>query len=144
MTDLEDQRDKAITDLSKLIDITYYQRGDGDVVVFTQNGSTLVDRTAKTVTHTAVSTLNASSSYAEGDINGIFVGLLPLSFAGVGTRDAALIFFYSSYFDAEFGAALGLLCTLRYVIPGVAGLPFLRSVTERLDAYPSTRATREL
>lgn len=55
----------------------------------------------------------------------ILAGLLPLTFAGVGTRDAALILFYQPFFDQPVGAALGLLCTSRYFIPAVAGLPFL-------------------
>jgi len=55
----------------------------------------------------------------------ILAGLLPLTFAGIGTRDAALIFFFQGYFAAPVGAALGVLCTLRYIIPAVAGLPFL-------------------
>ncbi|MEB3211808.1 MAG: lysylphosphatidylglycerol synthase transmembrane domain-containing protein [Leptolyngbyaceae bacterium] len=55
----------------------------------------------------------------------ILAGLLPLTFAGVGTRDAALILFYQPFFDAPTGAALGLLCTSRYFIPAVGGLPFL-------------------
>lgn len=57
----------------------------------------------------------------------IFVGLLPLTMAGIGTRDAALIYFYAAYFGAATGAALGLLCTLRYLIPGLVGLPWLRT-----------------
>ncbi|MEM7770212.1 MAG: lysylphosphatidylglycerol synthase transmembrane domain-containing protein [Cyanobacteria bacterium P01_A01_bin.37] len=55
----------------------------------------------------------------------ILAGLLPLTFAGVGTRDAALILFYQPFFDAPTGAALGLLCTSRYLIPAIGGLPFL-------------------
>ncbi|MDY7013157.1 MAG: lysylphosphatidylglycerol synthase transmembrane domain-containing protein [Cyanobacteriota bacterium] len=55
----------------------------------------------------------------------ILAGLLPLTFAGVGTRDAALIFFYQPYFEASTGAALGLLCTSRYFLPALIGLPFL-------------------
>ncbi|MGF1536265.1 MAG: lysylphosphatidylglycerol synthase transmembrane domain-containing protein [Elainellaceae cyanobacterium] len=55
----------------------------------------------------------------------ILAGLLPLTFAGVGTRDAALIAFYAPFFNAQVGAALGLLCTSRYLLPAVAGLPFL-------------------
>jgi len=55
----------------------------------------------------------------------ILAGLLPLTFAGIGTRDAALVFFYSSYLNAPTAAALGLLATARYVIPAVAGLPFM-------------------
>ena len=56
----------------------------------------------------------------------ILAGLLPLTFAGVGTRDAALILFYGPYFDAPTGAALGLLCTSRYFLPAIGGIPFLQ------------------
>ncbi len=55
----------------------------------------------------------------------ILAGLLPLTFAGVGTRDAALILFYQPYFNAQTAAALGLLCTSRYLLPAIGGLPFL-------------------
>ena len=54
----------------------------------------------------------------------ILAGLLPLTFAGVGTRDAALVLFYAPYFDAPTAAALGILCTARYVLPAIGGLPF--------------------
>ena len=56
----------------------------------------------------------------------ILAGLLPLTFAGVGTRDAALILFYQPYFNAATGAALGVLCTSRYFLPAIGGLPFLQ------------------
>jgi glycosyltransferase 2 family protein len=55
----------------------------------------------------------------------ILAGLLPLTFAGVGTRDAALIVFYQPYFNAPTAAALGLLCTSRYLLPAIGGFPFL-------------------
>jgi uncharacterized protein (TIRG00374 family) len=55
----------------------------------------------------------------------ILAGLLPLTFAGVGTRDAALVLFYKPYFDAPTAAALGILCTARYLLPAIGGLPFL-------------------
>ncbi len=55
----------------------------------------------------------------------ILAGLLPLTFAGIGTRDAAIIYFYQDYFNQATGAALGLLCTSRYLIPALVGLPFL-------------------
>lgn len=56
----------------------------------------------------------------------ILAGLLPFTFAGIGTRDAALIVLYRPYFDAPVAAALGILCTARYVIPAIAGVPFLQ------------------
>jgi glycosyltransferase 2 family protein len=55
----------------------------------------------------------------------ILAGLLPLTFAGIGTRDAALIYFYQDYLSEATGAALGILCTSRYFIPALIGLPFL-------------------
>ena len=55
----------------------------------------------------------------------ILAGLLPLTFAGVGTRDAAIIAFYHPYLNAPTAAALGLLCTSRYLLPAIGGLPFL-------------------
>lgn len=55
----------------------------------------------------------------------ILAGLLPLTFAGVGTRDAALIYLFRPFMDPGTGAAVGLLCTLRYVLPAMGGLPFI-------------------
>ena len=63
----------------------------------------------------------------------ILAGLLPLTFAGVGTRDAALIVLYQPYFSAATGAALGLLCTSRYLLPAIGGLPFLSQYLSRLN-----------
>ena len=64
----------------------------------------------------------------------ILAGLLPLTFAGVGTRDAALIAFYPPYFDAPTAAALGLLCTSRYLLPAIGGLPFLGEYLPKLNS----------
>lgn len=55
----------------------------------------------------------------------ILAGLLPFTFAGVGTRDAALVVLFAPYLDAGGAALLGLCATLRYLIPALAGLPFV-------------------
>jgi uncharacterized protein (TIRG00374 family) len=55
----------------------------------------------------------------------ILAGLLPLTFAGVGTRDTTLIVLYQPFLNAPTAAALGLLCTARYLLPAMGGLPFL-------------------
>ena len=68
---------------------------------------------------------------------GILAGLVPLTFAGIGTRDAALIVLYRPYFDAAVGAALGILCTARYFIPALAGLIFLPRYLAKLGAAKS-------
>jgi uncharacterized membrane protein YbhN (UPF0104 family) len=56
----------------------------------------------------------------------ILAGLLPIpTFGGAGTRDGALIVLYSPYFAAETAAALGVLCTARYLLPAFGGVPFV-------------------
>jgi uncharacterized membrane protein YbhN (UPF0104 family) len=55
----------------------------------------------------------------------IFAGLIPLTLAGIGTRDTAVIFLYRAYLLPSAGAALGILYTARYLLPALAGLPFL-------------------
>jgi glycosyltransferase 2 family protein len=62
----------------------------------------------------------------------LLAGLLPLTFAGIGTRDAALIVLYQPYFTAPVAAALGILCTARYIIPAIAGLPFLHRYLNKI------------
>ena len=56
----------------------------------------------------------------------MFVGLLPISLFGVGTRDAAIIYLFSAYHPAEVMAGVGLYVSLRYFVPAAAGLPFLQ------------------
>lgn len=65
----------------------------------------------------------------------ILAGLLPLTFAGVGTRDAALIYFYAPYMPHAAAAALGLLCTARYLLPAIGGLPFMSGYLEKVRSY---------
>ncbi|MGH8046055.1 MAG: lysylphosphatidylglycerol synthase transmembrane domain-containing protein [Chthoniobacterales bacterium] len=69
----------------------------------------------------------------------ILAGLLPLTFAGVGTRDAALVFFYAPYMAAPSAAALGVLCTLRYVLPAILGLPFLGPAISQMGGLQRLR-----
>ena len=74
VTDLKDQRDASLDKLSKLIDTNYFQRSDGDVVVFTSAGRTLVDNVPATITHTAASSMTPATTHASGAIGGLFVG----------------------------------------------------------------------
>ncbi|CAA6605906.1 Lysylphosphatidylglycerol synthetase [Rhodospirillaceae bacterium LM-1] len=74
---------------------------------------------------------------------GILAGLLPFTLAGIGTRDAALIVLYSPYMDAGAGAALGLLCTLRYLIPAAVGLPFWDAIFSRPNCWSLGESKRE-
>lgn len=55
----------------------------------------------------------------------IFIGLFPLTIAGVGVRDAAIILLFSPYYPPEVLAGVGMYVTLRYLVPAAGGLPFL-------------------
>lgn len=69
--DLLDQRDRALQRISEQIDINYFFRGDNQVVIFTAEGQTLLDRTAKMLSHSTASSVNADVTYAGGTIDGI-------------------------------------------------------------------------
>lgn len=56
----------------------------------------------------------------------IFVGLLPLTISGIGTRDAALVWLLATMASAEKALAAGILYTaVSYWFLGLLGLPFL-------------------
>lgn len=64
----------------------------------------------------------------------IFVGLLPITLMGMGTRDAALIRLLASHAAAPVSLGAGLLYSLcGYWLPGLFGLPFLRLALRRRD-----------
>ena len=46
----------------------------------------------------------------------ILAGLVPLTLASIGTRDAAVIYLFAPFMAAPAGAALGLMLTLPYII----------------------------
>ena len=74
VTDLKDLRDASVDQLAQLIDISYFYRTDGDVVIFTSAGRTLVDNLPATLSHSAASSVTPTTTHAEGDINGLYVG----------------------------------------------------------------------
>jgi len=55
----------------------------------------------------------------------ILVGLIPVTVAGVGTRDSAMIYFFAPYESTALIVGVGLFASLRYFVPGILGLPFL-------------------
>ena len=74
VSDLRDDRDAQLDRLSQLVDIRFFFRNDGDVVVFTSGGRTLVDTVPPTVTHVPAASVSSTTTKAEGDFAGIFVG----------------------------------------------------------------------
>ncbi len=61
----------------------------------------------------------------------LLVGLLPVSMAGMGTRDTALIVLFAPYVDGATMAGIGILCTMRYWADTLMGVPFLQRYTSR-------------
>jgi len=74
VTDLLDDRDRAVDRLSELVDIRTFRRSDGDIVVFTEAGRTLVDNVPGVLTHSPAANVTPTTTHAEGDFGGIFVG----------------------------------------------------------------------
>ena len=67
----------------------------------------------------------------------IFVGLLPVTIGGMGTRDATLIRLLAEHAPAAASLGVGLLYSLcGYWLPGLAGLPFLRALLSATGAPP--------
>ena len=56
----------------------------------------------------------------------LLAGQLPLTFAGLGTRDVALVLLLSQYATPGAAAAIGVLTVTRNVLPALAGLPLMR------------------
>jgi len=66
----------------------------------------------------------------------ILAGLLPFTMAGIGTRDAAIVLLYAPYLSAGAAAVLGVLATSRYLLPALAGLPFMGDYIRRGPQEP--------
>jgi uncharacterized protein (TIRG00374 family) len=56
----------------------------------------------------------------------LMAGQLPLTVAGLGTRDVALVVLMGGYMAPESAAALGILMATRNLLPPLAGMPMMR------------------
>ena len=64
--------------------------------------------------------------FSSAIIIAIFVGLIPITIAGMGTRDSAIIYLFSSFAAGEKLLAVGLLFSFfRYWLLSIIGIPFL-------------------
>ena len=77
--DLEDKRDVALNKLAEIIDIQYFFTNNGSVSVFTTDGVTLVDSEPVNMSHVSLTRVNPEHTYAGGDFNGIFAGVLDIT-----------------------------------------------------------------
>ncbi len=73
VADLEDKRDQALRELSGYMDINYFKRESGEIVIQTKQGVMLLDKDPHYLSHNAITQSGATNSYYEGAIDGIFV-----------------------------------------------------------------------
>ena len=73
VANLQDQRDAALRELSTYLDITYYTRDSGEVVIQTTSGVMLLDNEVHELSHSALAQVGADNSYDSGNIQGIYV-----------------------------------------------------------------------
>lgn len=69
-------------------------------------------------------------------VSAVLVGLLPLSFAGIGTRDAVLLVLLGPLYGPARPLLFGVLLTSRYVLPALVGACLLRELAERPATPP--------
>jgi hypothetical protein len=56
----------------------------------------------------------------------LMAGQIPLTFAGLGSRDVALVVLLAGYMPPESAAAMGVLISTRGLLPPLIGLPIMR------------------
>tara|TARA_R110000868_G_scaffold4155_8_gene25302 strand:+ start:43671 stop:45722 length:2052 start_codon:yes stop_codon:yes gene_type:complete len=73
-SELRDQRDIALDEIAELIDVNYFERSNGEIVIFTDSGRPLLDRTAQTLSHTSASQFSPSITWDSGAVSTIDLG----------------------------------------------------------------------
>ncbi|MDX1486346.1 MAG: flagellar hook-associated protein FlgK [Alphaproteobacteria bacterium] len=71
--DMEDQRDRAVAELAEIMDISFFVRDNGQMVLMAGNGRTLVDTSASTIEYLPASNMSASVTYPGNGIGGITI-----------------------------------------------------------------------
>jgi uncharacterized protein (TIRG00374 family) len=64
----------------------------------------------------------------------IFIGLIPVTLGGMGTRDAAIIFLFSGYATPSQLLGVGILFSVfRYWLLSLMGIPFMRKIMKNVS-----------
>lgn len=72
-SDLEDKRDMALNDLSKLLDVQYYYRSDNSVTIFSNSGQMLLDNQPQPLSYSASSVTDTWMTAASGEFGQISI-----------------------------------------------------------------------
>ena len=78
-SNLEDFRDQALNKLSELIDVRYFRRTSGEIVVTLPDGRVLADQVARPLSHTPAGALAPDITYANGGIAPIQSGSIDIT-----------------------------------------------------------------
>lgn len=74
----------------------------------------------------------------------ILIGSLPVTIAGMGTRDLSLVYLFSAYSTSSASISVGILFSfLRYWILALIGLPFLPALKGERDATTDSSENRK-
>jgi flagellar hook-associated protein 1 FlgK len=119
--DLQDVRDESIKKLTEQLDITYFKRGDGVIVIQTKGGVKLADETVEDI-HFDPSVISATSYYPDS-AEGIYVGGDPATTPGA-----------INITSSSLGGKLGALIELRDEI-----LPTYQAQNDELAHKMATR-----
>ena len=74
VSELQDQRDISLNKIADQMGITQFARANGELVIFTEAGRALVDRTARTLTHDATTSFNPQTTWAGSGVQDITLG----------------------------------------------------------------------
>ncbi len=94
LTDLQDQRDIAINKVSEQMGVNYFGRTSGEIVLMTEAGRLMVDRTVPTITHTPASSFDNTISWnaaGTGAVGGIDFNNIDITSEIITGRIAGLI-----------------------------------------------------
>ncbi|MCQ2914820.1 MAG: flagellar hook-associated protein FlgK [Alphaproteobacteria bacterium] len=72
--DYRDKRDTLITRLSEIMDIQYYERSSGELVVLTKSGKSLLEKDPSSLDHKNAQQAGSLISYSGGGIPGLYCG----------------------------------------------------------------------
>ncbi len=72
-SDMLDKRDLMLDEMSKLIDIQYFVRPNGEVTVYTKSGQSLVDNSSVSLYHARAVASSAGTTHAQGSFSGIYI-----------------------------------------------------------------------
>jgi len=72
--EFEDKRDVAINEIAQYLDINYFTRETGEVVVYLDSGLPIVDSAPRYLSHSSVSAMGPTVTHAGGSIDGINSG----------------------------------------------------------------------